>query len=405
MFIEKRNIGIAILVVIVVGGLMFFSPKKTANPDQLAPTSERAVPPADEALPNAGTGVSAEKPVAASIPLSSAPQQGKMYKDFVHPTGFSNTGLLGLLNTEQFTLRQFVGQKVILLNFWTTSASNALRMFPYLNAWHTKYRDKGLLVVSIHVPRFTYEQSKSTVDAMLALHDVIHPVVLDNNYETWNIYGNTVWPHQYLIDINGRIVYDHIGEGAYEVAELKIQESLAARAQKLGLAKEAYTPISAPKDAVAVDLARLKSPETYLGTARNQTLGSGIPFKAGNQDFAYPIVFLPNVPYLSKSWNFTKEYAQSLVADAGLHYEYNAKIVDAVLNAQKLTRVRVLRDGVALTTENAGKDVRFEKGESYFYVSGVRIYNIVNDKAGYGPHTLELIIESPGLEVYTITFG
>jgi thiol-disulfide isomerase/thioredoxin len=405
MFTQKRIIIIAV-VIIAVGGLMLFGPKQTVAPgtsEEVETTTGATTPPVGE--PISGVVAPTGQPVATPLPTPSTPQSGKLYKDFVRPTGFSNTALLGLVNTEAFTLKQFVGEKVILLNFWTTSASNALRMFPYLNMWHNKYKDKGLLVISIHVPRFTFEQSKSTVDATLAIHKVIHPVVLDNNYATWNAYGNTVWPHQYLIDINGRIVYDHVGEGAYDTAELKIQELLIARSKKLGLKPETYAPFQAPKDVVVIDLARLKSPETYLGSTRNQTLGNGTPLKEGNQDLEYPATFLPNAPYLSKSWNFTKEYAMNLVADAGLTYSYNAKIVHAVLNAQKLTRVKVLRDGVALTPENAGKDVRFEKGESYFYVSGAHIYEIVNDKSGYGAHKLEFIIEGQGLEVFTITFG
>jgi hypothetical protein len=119
----------------------------------------------------------------------------------------------------------------------------------------------------------------------------------------------------------------------------------------------------------------------------------------------YPATFAPGTPYLSGSWSFTKEYAMNLVANAGVHYQYTAKNVDAVLSAQKLTRVVVLRDGVPLTPENAGVDIRFEKGVSYFYTSGTRIYNIVKDAAGYGTHTIELVIENSGLQIYTITFS
>lgn len=406
---EKRTIIIVLILALLIAGLLFFSPKKTAEPEHISTgTSTDILQPESITTPSPVTPVvppAAPRPPGVKASPPSVPQAGKMYKDFVLPTGFSNTGLLGLLNTDAFTLKQFVGQKVILLNFWTTSASNAIRMFPYLNMWHAKYKDSGLLIVSIHAPRFAFEQSKSIVDATLFSYNVLHPVVLDNNYGTWNAYGNTVWPHQYLIDINGRIVYDHVGEGAYEAAELKIREALAGRTQKLGLSKETYGPIQAPKDAAQVDLVRLKSSETYFGSARNGTLGNGTPLKEGNQDLEYPATFLGNAPYLSKSWSFTREYARNLVANAGLYYAYDAKIVDVVLNAQKMTRVKVLRDGIALTPENAGKDVRFEKGESYFYVSGTRIYNIVNDSAGYGSHALEFIIENSGLEVYTITFG
>ena len=61
------------------------------------------------------------------------------------------------------------------------------------------------------------------------------PVVLDNSYGTWNAYGNQYWPHKYLIDIDGYVVYDHIGEGGYMETEDKIVDLLKERAYKLGL--------------------------------------------------------------------------------------------------------------------------------------------------------------------------
>jgi hypothetical protein len=49
---------------------------------------------------------------------------------------------------------------------------------------------------------------------------------MDNEYATWHAYQNRYWPHLYLIDREGNIVYDHAGEGAYEETEAKILELL-----------------------------------------------------------------------------------------------------------------------------------------------------------------------------------
>jgi oligoendopeptidase F len=57
-----------------------------------------------------------------------------------------------------------------------------------------------------------------------------YPSVLDNEYGTWNAFGNSYWPRKYLIDIDGYIVYDHAGEGNYDVTEKAIQAALAERA-------------------------------------------------------------------------------------------------------------------------------------------------------------------------------
>ena len=59
-------------------------------------------------------------------------------------------------------------------------------------------------------------------------------MVLDNDYSTWTAYQNRFWPRKYLIDIDGFIVYDHIGEGGYEEIEAKIVELLNERADRFG---------------------------------------------------------------------------------------------------------------------------------------------------------------------------
>jgi hypothetical protein len=65
----------------------------------------------------------------------------------------------------------------------------------------------------------------------LARYGIKFPVVLDNDYGTWNAYGNNYWPRKYLIDIDGYVVYDHIGEGGYDETEKKIQELLKEKAE------------------------------------------------------------------------------------------------------------------------------------------------------------------------------
>ena len=58
-----------------------------------------------------------------------------------------------------------------------------------------------------------------------------YPVVLDNNDATWDAYDNRYWPARYLIDADGFIRYQHLGEGAYEENEAEIQELLSERDQ------------------------------------------------------------------------------------------------------------------------------------------------------------------------------
>src|SRR3990167_516022 len=60
-------------------------------------------------------------------------------KEITTPDGFINT------DGEPITISEFIGKKVILVDFWTYSCINCQRTTPYLNAWYEKYKDKGLV--------------------------------------------------------------------------------------------------------------------------------------------------------------------------------------------------------------------------------------------------------------------
>lgn len=142
------------------------------------------------------------------------------YKEIVKSSGFINT------HDTPVTIGEYVGKKVVLVNFMSYDCINCVRALPHVNEWYKKYKDEGFVVVGVHTPEFAFEKERGNVEKALAALGVEFPVVLDNDYATWNAYNNTMWPHEYLIDMHGDIVYEHGGEGGYEVTEVKIQELL-----------------------------------------------------------------------------------------------------------------------------------------------------------------------------------
>jgi thiol-disulfide isomerase/thioredoxin len=429
MNLQTRTILLGVVLVIIVGIIGYVQSTKTNVPilpsegndikiedivsdatntpsssAEITPSDVSPAAPTKTPSPTPTTAVKAPPPPASV--LTAKKTSYPRAKELVRPSGYSNTDMLGLINTNEFLLKDFIGKKVILVDFWTYSCINCQRTVPYLNNWHNKYKDKGLMIVGVHTPEFAFEKSKSNVDAAIAKFGIRYPVVLDNEYGTWSAYGNRNWPHKYLIDIDGFIIYDHIGEGGYEETELKIQKALTERANRLGgVSGDIAMQINTPKDAVLYDASKVLSKETYFGAARNTNLGAGSSLKEGVQNFDPVVDPKQNMLYLSGSWLFTKEYAQSMTAGTKITYLYNAKSVYLVLGAANTVRVKVLRDGKPLDETNAGKDIRYEKGESVFYVSEERLYDIVGDKAGYGVHTLEFTVDGSGLNAFTFTFG
>ena len=128
-------------------------------------------------------------------------------------------------NSAPLTMDQLRG-KVVLVDFWTYDCSNCLRHLPHVKAWQEKYRAQGLVVVGVHTPEFAHERSTANVKEAIRRLQITHAVAQDNDYATWQAFGNQFWPADYLIDRSGRLVYMHYGEGDYAAVSQRIEALL-----------------------------------------------------------------------------------------------------------------------------------------------------------------------------------
>ena len=53
--------------------------------------------------------------------------------------------------------------RVVLIDFWTYTCINCIRTLPYLRAWDGRYRERGLTIVGVHTPEFTFEREAGNV--------------------------------------------------------------------------------------------------------------------------------------------------------------------------------------------------------------------------------------------------
>jgi len=133
------------------------------------------------------------------------------------------------INTAPIKLADLRG-KVVLVDFWTYTCINWIRTIPYLVDWNEKYANNGLVIVGVHTPEFEFEKNIDNVKAAVDKFGLKYPLVQDNDKGTWNAYENRYWPRIYLVDTEGYIRYDHIGEGGYAEIEKVIQSLLQERA-------------------------------------------------------------------------------------------------------------------------------------------------------------------------------
>lgn len=132
-------------------------------------------------------------------------------------------GISQWLNSSPLSTKDLKGS-VVLVQFWTFSCINCQRTLPYITSWHRQYAAKGLKTIGIHSPEFPFERDVNNIKQALQKHGITYPVPVDNEFKTWNAYNNQYWPHLFLADRQGKIQYDHIGEGAYDKTEQMIRK-------------------------------------------------------------------------------------------------------------------------------------------------------------------------------------
>ncbi len=282
-------------------------------------------------------------------------------------------GITHWLNSKPVHMQQLRG-KVVLIDFWTYTCINCLRTLPYVTAWDRKYHDRGLVIVGVHTPEFGFEKETGNVRDAIARNGIHYPVAQDNDYGTWNAWGNQFWPAKYLIDADGQVRYTHFGEGGYATTEGAIRSLLAEAGDKDLGAVAGRQPGEVPGDA---------TPETYLGTARAQGWVPN-PF-SGVRD--YPGVKSLPVDRFAYGgvWRVSDESAEA-VGHSTIKAHVRGKSVYLVMG--KRGRVDVTVDG---------------RHERTVVVRGQRLYTLMK-RPRPGEHELTLTFE-PGVTGYAFTFG
>jgi cytochrome c biogenesis protein CcdA/thiol-disulfide isomerase/thioredoxin len=279
--------------------------------------------------------------------------------------------------------------RVVLVDFWTYSCVNCIRTQPYLKAWDQRYRDRGLTIVGVHTPEFPFEKDAGNVERAIGRAGIGYPVVQDNEFATWDAYGNQYWPAEYFIDAGGRVRYAHFGEGEYEKKEQVIRELLTEAGRAPGAGG------SQPDGIAASD--GVSTPESYLGSARADRFSNGL-ILPGVHDFGKLEPAQRDGLSYGGRWSIAADYATSRGGE--LELRFGAKRVYLVLGSPGRNReVRLTLDGKEIAPGDAGRDV----SGSEVRVADERLYELL-DLSEPGRHTLRLSPEA-GVQAYAFTFG
>ena len=312
------------------------------------------------------------------------------------------TGATQWLNSPPLNSGMLRG-KGVLVDFWTYSCINCLRTLPYLKAWDEKYRAQGLVIIGVHSPEFAFEKDQRNVEKAIRDLGITYPVAMDNQYAIWNAYKNEYWPAHYLIDAQGRIRDQHFGEGKYQETEQMIQVLL----------KEAHQGVLATGDelvqvagtgASAAASAMERSPETYLGYARQQNLVSPEAIKRDvAAQYSAPRVLGTNQWALSGKWLVTSESSAAQTSGAAISYRFHGRDLHLVLGSRngKPLRFKVTLDGAAPGADH-GVDI---DAAGNGVIREQRLYQLIRQQEEITGHAFRIEFPDAGAEAFAFTFG
>jgi thiol-disulfide isomerase/thioredoxin len=308
-------------------------------------------------------------------------------------------------NAEPTSISALRGQ-VILIHFWDYTCVHCHRTLPYLREWWKKYRDFGLVVIGVHTPKFPFGRDPGEVQRAIERLEIAHPVVMDNESLIAGRYGSRAWPSLYLVDRNGFVRLQSIGEGEYGSIEHAIQSLL----YDAGVDRDLPLPMGAirAEDRPGAMCYRA-TPELFTGYTRG-TLGNVEGYTPESAvEYRDPEIYIDGRFYADGIWmndrnsvRFAGEPGQS----GHLMLLYRAAEVSAVIKPEGRhpCEVEVRQDDRPVSEADSGTDLRRRPdGRSYVVVDEARSYHLLKNRE-FGEHVLRLTTSNRGCSVYSFIF-
>jgi thiol-disulfide isomerase/thioredoxin len=145
---------------------------------------------------------------------------------------FTHTHAEDWINSKPLTLTALRG-KVVLVEFWACDCINCLHSAAWVESVAQHDAAAGLTVIGVHTPELSEEKLSANVRAAVKRLGITYPVMIDGDYSYWNALNNRYWPAFYLIDRDGRVRAQaigemHVGESNALQLESAIKQLLAA---------------------------------------------------------------------------------------------------------------------------------------------------------------------------------
>ena len=147
-----------------------------------------------------------------SVPATAAPEPIPVLKE-----ADTLTGLDGWLNTSATSLEAIrADNQITVVQFWTFGCRNCKNTLEALGRLYDDFGDRGVEIVGVHSPEFSYEADVDNIIEAAAELNVTWPIALDTNkrnFHRWQEGAIAYWPRVYVIDSDNQIRFDRTGDG------------------------------------------------------------------------------------------------------------------------------------------------------------------------------------------------
>ncbi len=109
--------------------------------------------------------------------------------------------------------------QVALVHFWAVSCGICSEQMPRVKEWRDTLAEKGVRVISVHMPRYEADTNLADVDAAIAKYGLTQPCAIDNSHKIADAFGNEFVPAFYLFDAEGKLRSFSAGENAVRLTQ------------------------------------------------------------------------------------------------------------------------------------------------------------------------------------------
>ena len=115
-----------------------------------------------------------------------------------------------------------------LVHFWSVSCGICKENMPRIEEWRERYRDVGLRVIAVHMPRYEADTDVESVREAIGVHRVIEPCAVDNQHKLREAFQNDQGyvPAYYLFDAEGKLKSFAAGERGLDMLKAAVERLL-----------------------------------------------------------------------------------------------------------------------------------------------------------------------------------